>query len=62
MTSPPLDPELVKRVAAYAGLTVPDEDVALLTAAAANQAASSKHLQTLELGDAEPIVAFDPRW
>jgi hypothetical protein len=62
MTSQSIDTELVQRAATFAGLAVPDGDLALLLAAAQNQLASAEHLRTLELDDVEPIVTFDPRW
>lgn len=58
----PVDGELIKRVAALAGLVVPDEDIALLAGAAQNQVSAAELLRALELDDVEPIVSFDPRW
>lgn len=62
MASPSIDAGLIKHVAAFAGLTVPDEDLALLVDAAQNQLSTADLLRMLELDDVEPIVSFDPRW
>jgi hypothetical protein len=58
----PVDEELIKRIAAFAGLVVPDEDLALLAGATQNQLSAAAVLRALELDDVEPIVSFDPRW
>jgi hypothetical protein len=62
MPSQPVDGELIKRLAAFAGLIVPDEDIALLAGAAQNQITAAELLRALELDNIEPIVSFDPRW
>jgi hypothetical protein len=62
MPSQPVNEELIKRVAAFAGLIVPDEDLSLLAGAAQNQLTAAELLRALELDDIEPIVSFDPRW
>jgi hypothetical protein len=62
MALPSIDGELIKHVAAFAGLSVPDGDLALLAGAAQNQLSAADVLRTLELDDVEPIVSFDPRW
>ena len=62
MTTQPIDAELIQHVAAFAGLDVPNDDLAMLLAAARNQLASAERLRAIELDDTEPIVTFDPRW
>jgi hypothetical protein len=54
--------EIVRAIAAYAGIVVPDEDVPILAAAHANEQAGERALAALDVGEVEPIVVFDPRW
>ena len=57
MSLQPVDEELIKRIAAFAGLVVPDGDLALLAGAAQNQLSAAAVLRALELDDVEPIVS-----
>jgi Asp-tRNA(Asn)/Glu-tRNA(Gln) amidotransferase C subunit len=58
----PLSAEQIQELARLAGLVVPEEDVAPLAAALANQLASMALLDQLDLAQVNPILEFDPRW
>lgn len=58
----PLSTEQVQELARLAGLQVPDEDLAPLAIALANQIASMAQLDQLDLAQVSPILEFDPRW
>jgi len=54
--------EIIRAIAAYAGIAVLDEDVPILAAAHANERAGERAIAAHDLGEVEPIVTFDPRW
>jgi hypothetical protein len=62
VTAGEVTPEVVDVLAGVAGISVPEEDLELLSAVLANQLAGVRRLEELDLGDVEPIVSFDPRW
>ena len=57
-----VDAEVIRILARIAGITVPDEDVEALISALRNHLALVAALMEVDLGDADPIVTFDPRW
>jgi hypothetical protein len=57
-----LPPGAVDALAQIAGLTVPEEDREILVGVFTNQLAAARLVESLDLGDVEPIVTFDPRW
>jgi hypothetical protein len=61
-TDEAITPEITRLVAKLAGLTVPDEDIALLAAALGSQLASIATLDKLDLTDINPAVEFDASW
>lgn len=61
-TDKAITPEITRLVTKLAGLTVPDEDIALLAAALGSQLASIAALDKLDLTDINPAVEFDAGW
>jgi hypothetical protein len=61
-TDEAITPEITRLVTKLAGLTVPDEDIALLAAALGSQLASIATLDKLDLTDINPAVEFDASW
>jgi hypothetical protein len=58
----PITPEVIRLLAKLAGVTVPDDDIALLAAALGSQLASIAVLDELDLTDVNPAVEFDASW
>lgn len=57
-----VDANVVRVLAAVAGISVPDEDVEPLVGALRNHLKGMEALDALDLDDHDPIVVFDPRW
>jgi hypothetical protein len=57
-----VDAEVVRVLARVAGIELPDEDLEPLVGALRAHLARMKALELLDLGDAEPVLTFDPRW
>jgi Asp-tRNA(Asn)/Glu-tRNA(Gln) amidotransferase C subunit len=57
-----VDAELVRTLASFAQLEIPDEDMKLVELHLGNVLDSSERLDQLDLSDVEPIVTLDPRW
>jgi hypothetical protein len=57
-----VDGDVIRTLAAVAGITVPPEDVEPLVAAYRNHLAGMAALESLELDEHDPIVTFDARW
>jgi Asp-tRNA(Asn)/Glu-tRNA(Gln) amidotransferase C subunit len=62
MMRPVVDAELVRTLASFAQLEIPDEDMKLVELHLGNVLDSSERLDQLDLSDVEPIVTLDPRW
>jgi hypothetical protein len=57
-----VDADVVRTLAAVAGISLPDEDVEPLVGALRNHMKGVEELDRLDLGESDPIVDFDPRW
>jgi Asp-tRNA(Asn)/Glu-tRNA(Gln) amidotransferase C subunit len=57
-----VDAEVVRTLAAVAGISVPEEDVQPLVGALRNHMKGMEELDRLDLEEFDPIVDFDPRW
>ena len=55
-------PEEVRRLAALADVTVPEDDLMALAASLTAQRALVRPLLDLDLASVPPAVSFDPRW
>ncbi len=62
MKSEEVDADVIRTLAAVAGITIPDEDIQPLIGALRNHLAGMKALEDLDIDEADPIVTFDPRW
>jgi Asp-tRNA(Asn)/Glu-tRNA(Gln) amidotransferase C subunit len=62
MKSIEVTPEVVRTLAAVAGITIPDEDIEPLVGALKNHLKGMKALDELDVDEVDPIVTFDPRW
>jgi hypothetical protein len=58
----PISAETVQMLAGVMGLTIPAEDLDALATSLTNQLASIALLDGLDLGEVDPLPAFDPRW
>jgi hypothetical protein len=54
--------DVVRSIADFAGIAVPDEDLASLAAVMTNQVAMVELLRPMDFRDVPPIVSLDPRW
>jgi hypothetical protein len=57
-----VDAEVVRTLAAVAGISAPEEDVQPLVGALRNHMKGMEELDWLDLEEFDPIVDFDPRW
>lgn len=57
-----VDAEVVRTLAAVAGISAPEEDVQPLVGALRNHLKGMEELDRLDLEEFDPIVDFDPRW
>jgi len=57
-----VDAQVIKTLAAVAGIEIPDEDMEPLIGAFKNHLAGMAALDSLDLEEHDPIVTFDPRW
>jgi hypothetical protein len=57
-----VDADVVRTLAAVAGISVPHEDVEPLVGALQNHMKGMEELDSLDLDESDPIVDFDPRW
>ena len=57
-----VDADVVRVLAAVAGIPVPEEDLEPLVGAFRNHLRGMELLDTLDLEGVDPIVTFDPRW
>lgn len=58
-----ITPEMIRMLAAVAGITVAEEDEATLAAGLGDQLAALGDLASrLDLTNVDPAVAFDARW
>jgi Asp-tRNA(Asn)/Glu-tRNA(Gln) amidotransferase C subunit len=62
MRADEVDAEVVRTLAAVAGISVPEEDVEPLVGALRNHMKGMEELDALDLEEYDPIVDFDPRW
>lgn len=58
----PVPPGTILRLAALAGLSIPEEDLEALSTALRDQLDSIARLETLDLSGIGPIHRFDARW
>jgi Asp-tRNA(Asn)/Glu-tRNA(Gln) amidotransferase C subunit len=54
--------DTVRRLAEYAGITVPDEDVDSVVAALRAYRSAFSVVEKLDLTEIDPVVVTDPRW
>jgi Asp-tRNA(Asn)/Glu-tRNA(Gln) amidotransferase C subunit len=57
-----ITPDTVRRLADYAGITVPDEDVDSVVAALRAYRSAFNVVEELDLTEIDPVVVTDPRW
>ena len=62
MRAEDVDADVVRTLAAVAGISVPEEDVQPLVGALQNHMKGMKELDALDLEESDPIVDLDPRW
>jgi Asp-tRNA(Asn)/Glu-tRNA(Gln) amidotransferase C subunit len=58
----PVTPEITRLLARLAGLSVPEEDVELLTGAIGSQLAAISTLDDIDVTDVNPALEFDASW
>jgi Asp-tRNA(Asn)/Glu-tRNA(Gln) amidotransferase C subunit len=59
---PQVDGDLIRMLAAFADLEIPEDDVELVGAYLTNVLSDGDRLARLDLSEVEPIVTLDPRW
>jgi hypothetical protein len=59
---PPVDGDLIRMLASFADLEIPEGDVELVGAYLTNVLSDADRLARVELSEVEPIVTLDPRW
>ena len=57
-----ITPDTVRRLAEFAGLTLPDEDVDSVIAALRAYRSAFSVVEKLDLTEIDPVVVTDPRW
>jgi Asp-tRNA(Asn)/Glu-tRNA(Gln) amidotransferase C subunit len=57
-----VDDDLIRMLAAFADLEIPEDDLELVVAYLTNVLDGGDQLGGLELTAVEPIVTLDPRW
>jgi hypothetical protein len=57
-----ITPDTVRRLAEFAGITVPAEDVDSVVAALRAYRSAFEPVEALDLTEVDPVVVTDPRW
>ena len=58
----PVDGDVIRTLAAFADLEIPEDDVELVGDYLTNVLNDGARLGRLDLSEVEPIVTLDPRW
>ncbi len=59
---PPVDDDLIRTLAAFADLEIPENDMELVRAYLTNVLNGGNQFGGRDLTEVEPIVTLDPRW